>query len=233
MTTPVAIITASSQGMGAGIARELATRGYRVSLLARSEPVVALAKELGGTAIQGSVQVADDIERLIAHTMQAYGRVDAVVNNTGHPAKGDPLSISDSDWQAGYELILASVVRMARHVTPIMQNQGGGSIVNISSYAATAPDPARPVSSVFRAALSAWTRVYAEYAAPLGIRVNSILPGYIATRPQAAPAVDAIPLGRYGRTQEIGRTVAFLLSEDASYITGQNLLVDGGMVRVR
>jgi NAD(P)-dependent dehydrogenase (short-subunit alcohol dehydrogenase family) len=227
----VAIITASSQGLGGGIARELAARGYRVSLMARTEPVIALATELGGTAIQGSVQDARDIERVVTHTMQTYGRVDAVVNNTGHPAKGDPLGLSDGDWQAGYELILASVVRMARHVTPIMRNQGSGSIVNISSYAAAAPEPDRPVSSVFRAALSAWTRVYAEFAAPLGIRVNSILPGYIATRPQAAPAVDTIPLRRYGRTEEIGRTVAFLLSDDASYITGQNLLVDGGMVR--
>ena len=199
--------------------------------MARAEPVLALAAELGGTAIRGSVQDPHDTERLVAHTMEAYGRIDGVVNNTGHPPKGDPLALSDADWEAGYQLILASVIRMARHVTPIMHAQGGGSVVNISSYAAASPEAGRPVSSVFRAALSAWTRVYAEHAAPFGIRVNSILPGFIATRPQVAPAADAIPLHRYGESEEIGRVTAFLLSDDASYITGQNLLVDGGMVR--
>jgi NAD(P)-dependent dehydrogenase (short-subunit alcohol dehydrogenase family) len=231
VTAKVAIVTASSQGIGAGVARVLAARGYRVSLMARAEPVLSLAAELGGTAIRGSVQDAGDIERLVAHTVAQYGRIDGVVNNTGHPPKGEPLSLSDADWEAGYQLILASVIRMARHVTPIMQRQGSGSVVNISSYAAASPEAGRPVSSVFRAALSAWTRVYAEYAAPLGIRVNSILPGFVATRPQSAPAAESIPLHRYAESEEIGRTAAFLLSDDASYITGQNLLVDGGMVR--
>lgn len=232
MTAPVAIVTASSQGIGGGIARELAARGYLVSLMARSEAVLALAQTLGGTAVQGSLHEASDIERLVAHTMRAFGRIDAVVNNTGHPAKGDLLALSDEDWHSGYDLILSSVIRMARHVTPIMREQGHGSVVNISSYVAAAPEAERPVSSVFRAALSAWTRVYAEYAAPLGIRVNSILPGFVATRPQSAPAVEAIPLHRYAEPAEIARAVAFLLSEDAAYITGQNLLVDGGLVRI-
>jgi len=231
MTTKVVIVTAASQGIGGGVARVLAARGYRVALMARTEPVIKLAEELGGTAIRGSVQDARDIERLVAHTVEQYGRIDGVVNNTGHPPKGDPLALSDADWDVGYQLILASVIRMARLVTPIMHRQGGGAVVNVSSYAATSPESGRPVSSVFRAALSAWTRVYAEYAAPLGIRVNSILPGFIATRPQTAPSVESIPLHRYGETDEIGRTAAFLLSDDASYITGQNLLVDGGMVR--
>jgi len=228
---PVAIVTAASQGIGGGIARHLAGHGYRVVLMARSRPVMTLAEELGGTAIQGSVQDPDATERLVAHAMTTYGQIDAVVNNTGHPPKGDPLALTDADWSSGYELILASVIRMARHVTPVMQRQGRGAVVNISSYAARTPEAARPVSSVLRAALAAWTKVYAEYAAPWGIRVNSVLPGFVETRPQSGPAPDSIPLRRYGDVTEIARAVAFLISDEASYITGQNIVVDGGMVR--
>jgi NAD(P)-dependent dehydrogenase (short-subunit alcohol dehydrogenase family) len=229
--SPVAIETAASQGIGAGVARLLATRGYRVSLLARSGAVTELARELGGIATLGSVQDGDDLKRLVEQTMAAYGRIDAVVNNTGHPAKGELLALTDQQWQEGFELILRSVIQMARLVTPIMRNQGSGCIVNLSSYAAARPELERPVSSVFRAALSAWTRVFADYCAPHGIRVNTILPGFIQTGPQYAIDVTDIPLGRYGDVEEIGKVVAFLLSPDASYMTGQNLLVDGGMVR--
>jgi len=229
--SPVVIITASSQGIGGGIAHVLASKGYRVSLMARGPAVLALASELGGTAIQGSVDSPHDIERLVTHTMGKYGRIDAVVNNTGHPPKGDPLSLTDAEWATGYDLILGSVIRMARQVTPVMRAQGRGAVVNISSYAAATPEAGRPVSSVFRAALSAWTRVYAEVAAPFGVRVNSILPGFIATHATASPAPESILLRRYGQPQDVAHAVAFLLSDDAAYITGQNIIVDGGMVR--
>jgi NAD(P)-dependent dehydrogenase (short-subunit alcohol dehydrogenase family) len=227
---PVAIVTAAGKGIGAGVARLLATRGYRVSLLARSGAVAELARELGGIATLGSVQEGDDLKRLVEQTMAAYGRIDAVVNNTGHPAKGELLALTDEQWQEGFELILRSVIQMARLVTPIMRDQGSGCIVNLSSYAAVRPELERPVSAVFRAGLSAWTRIFAEYCAPHGIRVNSVLPGFIQTGPPSEVPTDIL-LGRYGDVEEIGKVVAFLLSPEASYMTGQNLLVDGGMVR--
>jgi NAD(P)-dependent dehydrogenase (short-subunit alcohol dehydrogenase family) len=227
---PVAIVTAAGKGIGAGVARLLATRGYRVSLLARSGAVAELARELGGIATLGSVQEGDDLKRLVEQTMAAYGRIDAVVNNTGHPAKGELLALTDEQWQEGFELILRSVIQMARLVTPIMRDQGSGCIVNLSSYAAVRPELERPVSAVFRAGLSAWTRIFSEYCAPHGIRVNSVLPGFIQTGPPSEVPADIL-LGRYGDVEEIGKVVAFLLSPEASYMTGQNLLVDGGMVR--
>ncbi len=227
---PVVLITASSQGIGRAIATHLA-RNWTVALLARSESIEKIGAELGGLGVRGSVTEEADLKRLVDTAVKRFGRVDAVVNNTGHPAKGDPLTLSDADWQHGYELILGSVIRLARLVMPVMIHQKHGAFVNISSYAAKQPDAVRPVSSVFRAALSAWTRVQAEAGAPHGIRVNSILPGFVDSYPAGQKVIETIPMGRIGRLEELAKTVAFLLSDDASYITGQNLLLDGGMVR--
>ena len=114
---------------------------------------------------------------------------------------------------------------------PVMSQQKRGVFLNISSYAARKPEVERPVSSVFRAALSAWTRVHAEAAAKHGIRVNSVLPGFVDSYSADQATIATIPLGRIGRLEELAKTVAFLLSDESSYITGQNLLLDGGMVR--
>ena len=227
---PVALITAASQGIGRAIATHLA-KNWTVVLLARSESIEKIGADLGGIGVRGSVTVEADLKHMVDTATKRFGRIDAVVNNTGHPAKGDPLALSDTDWQQGYELILGSVIRLARLVTPVMIRQKHGSFVNISSYAAKQPDALRPVSSVFRAALSALTRVLAEAGAPHGIRVNSILPGFVDSYPIGQKIIETIPMGRIGRLEELAKAVAFLLSDDASYITGQNLLLDGGMVR--
>jgi NAD(P)-dependent dehydrogenase (short-subunit alcohol dehydrogenase family) len=232
MPENVVIITAASAGIGAACARELAQRGYQVSLLARSPAVLDLAKELGGIATQGSVTQPADLVRLVAATVERYGRVDALVNNTGHPAKGDLLDITDAEWHKGLDLLLLPVVRLARLVTPLFQQQGnGGAIVNISSFAAQEPSLPRPVSSALRAALSSFTKLYADRYAPAGIRMNTVLPGWVDTYEVEPADISQIPLGRAAQAREIARVVAFLLSADASYITGENMRVDGGLLR--
>ena len=228
---PVALVTASSQGMGEAIARELRARGYELALMARTERVVAVADELGGLAMQGSVTEPADLERFVKLAMERYGRIDAVVNHTGHPPKGDLLAIPDADWHLGLDVVLLNVVRMARLVTPIMEKAGRGAIVNISTFAAFEPDPDFPVSASLRTALAAFTKLYADRYARAGIRMNNVLPGFIDSLPEKADRKARIPMGRYGTAEELAKTVAFLLSEDAGYVTGQNLLVDGGLVR--
>ncbi|MDN7752068.1 SDR family oxidoreductase [Burkholderia gladioli] len=227
----VALVTAAGKGMGAAIARELAAGGYRVALMSPSGSAVELAAELGGFGIAGSVTEDADIGRFVDETLARYGRIDAVVNNTGHPPKGDLLAIGDEQWHLGLDLVVLNVARVLRRVTPVFEKQGGGAVVNISSFAADAPEQAMPVSSTLRAALSAFTKLYADRYASAGIRINSVLPGFIDSWPETPEIVARIPAGRFGKTEEIAKTVAFLLSDGAGYITGQNLRVDGGIVR--
>lgn len=227
----VALVTAASRGLGAACARELAGRGYRVALLARSDGVERLAAELGGVAVRGSVSVPEDLENLVAMALERFGRIDGVVNNTGHPAKGELLAISDAEWHEGLDLLLLSAVRLTRLVTPVMQRQGAGAIVNISSFAAVEPSAGRPVSSALRAALASFAKLYADQYAGAGIRMNTVVPGWVDTYPVATADLAGIPMRRPADPAEIARVVAFLLSEDSSYLTGESIRVDGGLLR--
>lgn len=229
MSEKVAIITAAGQGIGAAVARELAAAGYRVSLLSNSGGALALAQELSGIGLTGSVTAPSDLARLVESTLAHYGRIDAVVNNTGHPPKGELLDISDDDWHRGLDLLILNVVRMARLVTPIFIRQGGGAIVNISTFSAFEPELAFPVSSSLRSGLAGFTKLYADRYAADGIRINNVLPGYMDNYPESAANLAKIPMQRYARVQEVAKAVCFLLSDDAGYITGQNLRVDGGI----
>jgi NAD(P)-dependent dehydrogenase (short-subunit alcohol dehydrogenase family) len=228
---PVVIITAAGRGLGAACARELARSGYAVALMSPSERAEVLAGELGGIGVRGDVTHMEDLTRLVESALHRWGRVDAVVNNTGHPPKGDLLALADEDWRNGADLILLSVIRLARLVTPIMEGQGSGAIVNLSGLAAEEPTTRFPVSSVFRAGLGAFTKLYADRYARSGIRMNTVLPGFVDTYELDEATREAIPLGRPATTAEVAKTVRFLLSEDAGAITGQQIRVDGGLGR--
>jgi NAD(P)-dependent dehydrogenase (short-subunit alcohol dehydrogenase family) len=227
----VTIVTAASRGIGAACARTLAGRGDRVVLLSRSQEVRRLAEELGGVAELGDVTDPVALEGLVGLARRRFGRIDAVVNNTGHPAKGDLLAITDAEWEEGSRLVLLSVVRMARLVTPVFLEQGRGAIVNVSSLWAPEPSLDAPVSSTFRAALSAFTKLYADRYASDGIRMNCVLAGFVDSHPVPERYARAIPAGRIGSVAEVAAVAAFLLSDDAGYITGQSLRADGGLTR--
>ncbi len=231
MTEKVAIITAGGSGMGAGAARKLAADGFRVAILSSSGKGEALAAELGGIGVTGSNQSNDDLKRLVDRTMDAFGRIDALVNSAGHGPRAPLLDIIDEDWHRGMEVYFLNVVRPTRLVTPIMQAQKSGAIVNISTFAAFEPDPAFPTSGVFRAGLASFTKLYADRYAADNILMNNVLPGFIDSLPEKQEFKTRIPLGRYGTVEEVSELVALLASDRGGYITGQNIRIDGGITR--
>ena len=199
----VALITAGGSGMGAAAARRLADDGFRVAILSSSGKGEALATELGGVGVTGSNRSNDDLARLVDLAMTTWGRIDVLVNSVGHGPRAPVLELSDDDWHQGMEVYFLNVVRPTRLVTPIMLAQGGGAIINISTFAAFEPDPVFPTSGVFRAGLAAFTKLYADKYAARNIRMNNVLPGFIDSLPEKEEFRARIPMGRYGRTAEI------------------------------
>ncbi len=230
--TPVAIVTAGGSGIGAAAARRLAADGYRVAILSSTDKGEKLGASLGGFGLIGSALKPEDIGRIVDETMQRWGRIDAVVNSAGHGPKGPILQISDEDWHLGMEYYLLNVIRIARRVTPIMQAQEeGGAFVNVSTYALFEPEPAFPTSGVFRAGLAAFTKLFADQYAADKIRMNNVLPGFIDSLPEKEDRKVRIPMGRYGRSEEVAELIAYLATPRSSYMTGQNLRIDGGITR--
>jgi NAD(P)-dependent dehydrogenase (short-subunit alcohol dehydrogenase family) len=231
VTKKFAIVMAGGSGMGAAAARRLADDGFKVAILSSSGKGEALAKELDGLGVTGSNQSNDDLKRLVDQVMATWGRVDVLVNSAGHGPRDQILKITDEQWHKGLETYLLNVIRPTRLVAPIMVQQKAGAIINISTAWVFEPSPMFPTSAVFRAGLAAFTKIFADQYAADNVRMNNVLPGWIDSLPETDERRKAVPMQRYGTSEEIAATIAFLASEGAAYITGQNLRVDGGITR--
>jgi NAD(P)-dependent dehydrogenase (short-subunit alcohol dehydrogenase family) len=227
----VAVITAGGSGMGAAAARRLAADGFQIAILSSSGKGEELAGSLGGVGVTGSNQSEPDLRRLVDATLERFGRIDALVNSAGHGPRAPILELTDDQWRTGMEVYFMNVVRPTRLVAPIMVEQGGGAIVNISTFAAFEPDPVFPTSGVFRAGLAAFTKLFADRYAAQNVRMNNVLPGFIDSLPENDEFKARIPMGRYGTVAEVAELVALLASDKAAYLTGQNIRIDGGITR--
>lgn len=217
--------------MGAAAARRFAADGFKVGILSSSGKGEALAAELGGLGVTGSNKSNDDLARLVELVVSRWGRIDVLVNSAGHGPRATVLELTDEDWQRGMETYLLNVIRPTRLVTPIMQKQRAGVIINVSTAWAFEPSELFPTSAVFRAGLAAFTKIFSDTHAKDNIRMNNVLPGWIDSLPATDERRQSVPLQRYGTSEEIAATIAFLASEGAAYITGQNIRVDGGVTR--
>ncbi|MGN6584335.1 MAG: SDR family oxidoreductase [Rhizobiaceae bacterium] len=227
----VGMVIGGGSGMGAAAARRLAADGYAVAVFSSSGKGEALGRELGGIGFTGSNQSSDDLKRFVDFTMEKWGRIDALVNSAGHGPRAPLLEITDEQWHAGFDTYFMNVVRATRLVAPVMVAQKKGAIVNISTAWVDEPAAMFPTSAVARAGLAAYAKLFADQNAKHNVRMNNVLPGWIDSLPQTDERRGSVPMQRYGKAEEIAATIAFLLSHDAGYITGQSLRVDGGLMR--
>ncbi|MCS3451721.1 MULTISPECIES: SDR family oxidoreductase [Bradyrhizobium] len=227
----VALVTAGGSGMGAAAARRLAADGFRVAILSSSGKGEALAKELGGLGFTGSNRSNDDLKRAVDGVVARWGRIDALVNSAGHGPRAGVLELTDEQWHTGLDVYLMNVIRPTRLVAPHMQAQKSGAIVNISTAWAFEPSAMFPTSAVFRAGLAAFTKLFTDSYAASNVRMNNVLPGWIDSLPATDERRHSVPMKRYGKAEEIAATISFLVSDGAGYITGQNIRVDGGLMR--
>ena len=227
----VAVLIAAGSGMGADSAKALSKDGFKIAILSSSGKGEKLAKKLKGIGFTGSNLSPEDIKKFIDIVLIKWGRIDVLVNSAGHGPKGEILKISDEEWFAGMETYFLNVVRAVRIVSPIMKKQKNGSIINISTYATFEPEKSFPTSGVMRAGLSSFIKIYADEYAKYNIRINNILPGFIKSLKTRKEFIDRVPLRRAGKVSEVSAVVKLLASDSGSYITGQNIRVDGGISR--
>ena len=231
MKEKVCVIVGGGKGMGAAVAREMNKRHYRLALMSPSENCEKLANELDGIAVRGKAENAADTQALFDATMEKYGRIDSLLIHVGGPPKGDLLDIADEDWIKANEMVLLPVIRMSKLVTPIMKDQGGGSIVNITTFSAFEPSLTFPTSSVYRVGVSSFTKLYSDRYGSNNIRMNCLLPGFTDSLDLPQKFADMSTFKRLASAEEQARAAALLLSDDSTYITGQSIRSDGGVTR--
>lgn len=231
MAEKTCLVIGGGRGMGAATAKEMQKRGYKLSLMSPSDSCEQLAEELNGIALRGKAEVPENLKSIIDFTMEKYGRIDSVLVHVGGPPKGDLLEIEDEDWDKANQMIIKPVIRIAKLVTPIMLEQGGGSIVNITTFSAFEPSLTFPTSSVYRAGVSSFTKLFSDRYGADNIRMNCLLPGFTDSLNLPDEFAKLSSLNRLARAEEQAKAAAFLLSDDSSYITGQSIRSDGGVTR--
>ena len=231
MAEKTCLVIGGGRGMGAATAKEMQKRGYKLSLMSPSDSCEQLAEELNGIALRGKAEVPENLKSIIDFTMEKYGRIDSVLVHVGGPPKGDLLEIEDEDWDKANQMIIKPVIRIAKLITPIMLEQGGGSIVNITTFSAFEPSLTFPTSSVYRAGVSSFTKLFSDRYGADNIRMNCLLPGFTDSLNLPDEFAKLSSLNRLARAEEQAKAAAFLLSDDSSYITGQSIRSDGGVIR--
>jgi 3-oxoacyl-[acyl-carrier protein] reductase len=236
MSERTAIVCGASSGMGLAIAESLAREGANVAMFARGrEALEREADRIGGLPVRGDVRNPADLNRLAMRTVEAYGGIDILVNNSGGPPPGTAVELTDEELEDAVELLLLSAVRLTRLCLPFLERSGHGRIINIASHSVRQPVDDLVLSNVLRSGVVAWAKTLAREVGPKGITVNSIAPGLIDT-PRIAQLghrdPSGVPLGRLGRPEEVADAVCFLASDRGSYITGALIPVDGGLTRI-
>jgi len=232
-----AIVCGASKGIGLAIAEALVAEGANVTMFARRRDVLEReAERLGALAVDGDVTDADALQRLVDRTVEAFGGIDVLVNNSGGPPRGPARGLTAEDGEDAVQLLLVSAIRLTELCLPHLERSGRGRVVNVESSTVREPADGLALSNIVRPGVVGWAKSLAREVGPAGITINTVCPGRIETERlrEAYPTeeqIARIPLGRVGEPRELGDVVCFLASDRASYVTGAVIPVDGGMTR--